>query len=1185
MFKKIAVALGVVASLGLILWLALGRDPSAPLASSGEEVATGEVAASSPSADATTPGIEAPTIAVDAVETHLATLDLGVGQAGIEGVVTGVTGGVAAGAEVCLYRTHLAPDLEADEGLALWQLYMGDDSARGFGPPFLSGAAERRPIHQRYRDILERVARVTTDEAGNYAFRGLGAGRYVVAARAVDSLDTPSRRVSYLGDTTEDVDIALAAGAEVQGVVVDPRGEAVAGAVVTADGQLWRVDRPQDAFLSLYDLFVYVLNPVRREVVATATGTFRIAGLPALEYRLTASASPWADGSIVHSVTATEHVEVPLREAAMLVGEVGSDRGPLAGVTVQLTPAVDLGGGRGIESMVERFLAVPLEATSDGDGVFRFERLVPGRYDLAASAPAHQSEIVRALDASPGEVTQVSVSLEAGAILEGVVHDPSGRPIAGAEVRPRLETGRRGGPADFMAGMRGGRGARGGDLERTGADGRFRFDTLAPGEYTLDVRHDEWVRQSVRAKTGEAAIEVTLEPGFAAQGLVVDEFDAPISGARVRVEKSRGVSQRAVTGSDGTFRLAGLEDGTYALTVQGQNRLTLRDSIEAIDGDLGVIVLPPAVTLAGIVFDPNGAPLAGARVQAIKQSGAGADTDVETGTEGRRGGRGESAQFVRVRGERGAGAGGLGFGRQSVRASAWTSADGAFVIRLPEADGDWRLTASHPGLESATIDSLRVAGVPVDGLTLRLAVGASLYGQVLAVDGVPVANASLSLRPTGEGFGMPTMTRSEVDGSYRFLGGLSAGEYELRAQASGFAATTIGAVSLSAGQATSLNVSLERERVIRGIVVADAGGAVAGATVIARGPDERLRPVVSDPDGRFEIVGLGVAQLEVIVRAEGYQTWRRSDVATDVGELRVVLEPSYALSGWVLDAETREPVAGANLVARNLDAANAPEEPTDRAARAPGLRLAARGATGRGRSADDGSFRLDELAAGTWSLTVEADGFVGTQLEGLLVPGGTVEVLLDPGARIRGRVTDRDGAPIQGAQVRVTTLTAEPEDAATTPASTARPRPRTNRPVGRGTTDENGAYVVSGIPTGLFRVLFEHTEYEPVQRDGVLVAPGADSPEVDEVMPNGGVITGRARLASGSTGVLVLQGGEPSVVRYHDLEDGFEYRFAGLSPGSYTLRYRTSMRRGDTLSEIQFAVEGQRTQRVDLPAP
>lgn len=1180
MLKKIAISLGVVSCLGLALWFGLDREPAR---SPGTAIERTIDTASAARVDGGVHQGDSPAVEFAGDESFpsaLASLDLSEGTAGLEGNVTHGDGGRAAGAEVTLYRTQLTPELESEEGVSLWQLFVGD-GGQGFGrggPPFLAGGIERRPVHQRYRDALKRVARVTADDAGHYAFRGLAAGSYLVSAQASGSLDTPSRRVSYLAETVESVDVGLAPGARVSGVVVDPSGRPVARASVVAEGELWRVERVQEAFLSLYDLFTYVLNPTHRDTTTNSSGEFSIEGLPPLEYRFTASAAPWADGSIRQVLRAHEHVEVPLTEAAVLMGAVVSNRGPVPGVTVSLAPTIEFNMGGGMERIIERMFAMPLEVQTGDDGVFRFERLGAGRYDLSATAPTYQDGSVRALEANPGEVTEVSLALEIGGVLEGVVRDPAGQPIAGVEVRPRAES-RRGG---FDIRVRGARGGRGEDTVRTDAQGRFRIDTLASGDYSLDLRHDEWLRQSVRAAANDPPLEITLEPGFVVQGTVVDESEAPIAGALVSLEQARGSSRRGTTGVDGTFRIAGIEEGSHTLVVRARDRLTLRDEIHTREGDLGIILLPPAVTMAGIVLDPNGVPLAGARVQATKRTVEDPGAANEAGGRRGRGQRGEPREFNGPEGRGGRGQFmNPGARRAQARASAWTGQDGGFVLRLPEPDGDWSVTASHPTLKSETLESVQVRGAPLEGLTLRLSIGASVTGRVLTLGGLPVARASLTLRTAGEVWaGPPSMTRSEDDGSFRVTG-LDPGEYELRAQGAGFAPTRVPNIVLATNQSQSLDVLLEPERVIRGSVVSASGVPIAGARILGRSEVERPRPAQSDAAGFFELGGLGSGTLDLQVRSDGYQTWRQEGVSTAVGELRIVMQPSFSLSGVVLDAETREPVARANLSLRSAEG----EIADDNGPRG----LGRRDGGGRGRTNDEGAFTIDQLSAGTWTLTVEANGYLSAELEGLVLPGGAVEVLLDAGARVRGRVTDRSGDPIGGVQVRVLSSgeTNSADAMETDSSATGAPgrRLRSNRPVGRSTTDDDGRFDITGIPTGIFRVVFEHTEFAPLQREGVLVAPGAASPELQEVMDRGSEVTGRARLARDSTGVLVLQGGEPSVVRYHDLQEGFEYRFAGLSPGSYTLQYRTSMRRGETLSEVQFAIDGQRTQRVDLPAP
>ncbi len=169
---------------------------------------------------------------------------------------------------------------------------------------------------------------------------------------------------------------------------------------------------------------------------------------------------------------------------------------------------------------------------------------------------------------------------------------------------------------------------------------------------------------------------------------------------------------------------------------------------------------------------------------------------------------------------------------------------------------------------------------------------------------------------------------------------------------------------------------------------------------------EPRRLAVTGADGRFALrEGLSEACLELCHPA--YSTasvWRGSSGGTP---LDVVLAPAARVSGRVLDA-TGRPLSGAYVYASQL------AEPADRCrdfdhpCPQPSQALTTGG---------DGRFVLDHLAPGLYELGAEAEGFLDPPSRHLELAAGELQVpdlLLEPGAVLRGRVVAVDGRPLAG---------------------------------------------------------------------------------------------------------------------------------------------------------------------------
>lgn len=115
---------------------------------------------------------------------------------------------------------------------------------------------------------------------------------------------------------------------------------------------------------------------------------------------------------------------------------------------------------------------------------------------------------------------------------------------------------------------------------------------------------------------------------------------------------------------------------------------------------------------------------------------------------------------------------------------------------------------------------------------------------------------------------------------------------------------------------------------------------------------------------------------------------------------RFELTPGHTLTGRVLDKDSEQPLAGAQLTLQLLD--------DDFSDLVPDVSVT---------SDAQGLFRVDTLVAGTYQIEAKAPGHTETSLEVEVPRRQSVSIELEGTARLEGQVVDGTGAPVPGAKV------------------------------------------------------------------------------------------------------------------------------------------------------------------------
>jgi large repetitive protein len=844
---------------------------------------------------------------------------------------------------------------------------------------------------------------------------------------------------------------------------------------------------------------------------------------------------------------------VRLPKAMALAGRVVDARGgPVVGATVTLWA----GGGRGLLAQdVTPGTGAPQSTTTRGDGTFRFEAAAEEGNRVRVEAPAFATQERQPVRA--GALAR-PVTLALGQVLRGTVTLADRRTaVPGALVRfeGRTQTTRW--------------------VEARG-DGAFLLDGAPREAGSLVADGGDRGRATAVLVRGGAAEPVTiaLAPTATLAGRVVDAADGKaLAGVRI-VARSVGGEFLARSSPDGRYAMRGLSPQSYRVSAEDDRFVPWSRTVSVAAGQAETqdVPLTRGATLAGRVMDEEGRPVEGASVMVA------------------RGGENVFRAFMRrIEGE------------DAVR----TGHDGSFrATRLAPGENQ-RLDVRHDEYEERAVGGIALSpGGTRSGLTVVLRHGLAIRGVVKDEEGRPVAGAEVNLSSArtmraGRGgvqmslIGPGNQVRRETgtDGRFEFRG-LKAGDYTVSARRPGFSRATVDPVNVAEARlAEPLELVLKPGATISGIVHDKSGAGASGWSVAAQAAGQASGPVFgpgairtedpTGPDGVFYLEGLTTGEsYDLQVMGQAGLGPRKAGVVAPAEGVDLVVTGTGQIRGRVVDGDSGRAIPDFQ-VRYQPDAQG-------------GMRFVMRMGPGRGRGpyekqpvhAEDGSFVLEDVAAGRWTVEAFAPGYQAGSASGVTVGEGEdtegVEVRLSKGGVISGRVLDsRGGRPILDAMVRAE-------------LSGGGPRMGMIRMGGEGgdnesATDAEGRYEIVGLAPGTWTVTASHPDWSEASTNVELKeAPATADIRLGRGGAIGGTVVAAGRPVAGAQvalsatgdsgfrpGAGMVGGGEQSALS----DEGGRFRFERLNPGRYTLG---ASLRDQSSSQAEAVVQGDDAQEVQL---
>lgn len=312
----------------------------------------------------------------------------------------------------------------------------------------------------------------------------------------------------------------------------------------------------------------------------------------------------------------------------------------------------------------------------------------------------------------------------------------------------------------------------------------------------------------------------------------------------------------------------------------------------------------------------------------------------------------------------------------------------------------------------------------------------------------PLAGATVRLAPED---GEIVVVKTGHDG-VAHADPLEPGAWTISASAADHVPRALPTKQLAAGVAEQLTIKLAAGgRTLRGSVSDATGGPISGARIDAAQitpraePGDAIATTFTGADGTYRLTVAEGPLLVAAASADYAPQSRHVEVGPAGAVADFSLVPGGVIEGVVRDERTKQPVAGASVLARRDSAA---------------MVLAETGAR-RAISGGDGRFRLGGLRPGAWELRAtdharyaKAPTIVGL---GVAEQVSDVELLIGTGPVIRGHVVDTTGAPAPNVEIRASARGEGTE----------------------GKADATGAFTLEGLPPGEYVLTASAPAYLP----------------------------------------------------------------------------------------------------------
>lgn len=682
---------------------------------------------------------------------------------------------------------------------------------------------------------------------------------------------------------------------------------------------------------------VRILNLNGTPIASTFTnpsGVYVVSNLAPGTYAVVVSASNFQSNTATAILTAgeTETTNIGLTPSpGSISGNVTGSGGPISGATVRIT---DLNG-----------LTI-LTTLTDPEGNYLVTGLAPGSYNVVVSAEGFQTNVTGAV-VQPNLITIRDLNL---APNPGTITGQLSPALGGGIIQ--LFT------ADNILIS----------STTTAPGGLFRFDSVAPGQYTITAAMINFQTSvaGVSVFAGQtSSVSITLQPNPASvSGQITSTSGGPIKDAVVQLlDENETIIGIGTTDLNGNYSIGNLPPGTFQVSIVAENFSSLTSGITTSPGlvitGADYQLTPNPGSIAGQVTDQNGSPLEGVTIIVRTTNGA----------------------FI---------------------GSVITSPFGNYVVNNL-APGSYTVTANIDNFSTVTIGAI-VFSNQTTGANIQLSsIIGDVTGQVVDQVGNPVTGDNIQVKILHASGQLLRAFLADPEGKFIILG-LSPGRYLINVTADQYSANTVP-VDVVAGSAVPVTVplSLLPATVTGQVVNANTGAPIPGSVILVTTVNGIfINRSVSGSNGEFTISSIPPGNAVISTSADNFGSNSTSLflIPNETKNVVLRLSPSPGqLSGFISNVTTGEPLPGTVVIVSSDTGVIITTAVADQF----------------------GQYLVPDINPGTYRATATADGFT-TDVASFTVQPNAESALSfalspSPGA-ITGVVSDRQtGQPLEGVSV------------------------------------------------------------------------------------------------------------------------------------------------------------------------